>query len=361
MKKAIPFIIPLSIFLILSTLTIWFNHFRSSETAVDTEVVQKRTINPTFLIGTSREYVQEEIETATYYVSVDNARVRSCPSFNCEVLGYFNVNDKIVIESDRHDLAADWIAFKVGDSSETVYIHESVISDKATDIKSVVFLPESKKLSADRSAESVFNDWLVKNLRRLEEKGEVFKAVDLLNYMDRNGLLVTMDDQNFDIALKRMRESQSITLPKAGRSYEINFEEIKTAWIEFYNQILEEQRIEKERMESELRPLELEYARIQAEADAYGCNSPGFYSGEHVAVCREYNNKLIDLSYQQSLVISSITGVSPSLGDFSNSMKWGVVSCWASNGGGTLSCIDSSNNSTFSCFTQNGGTTLSCM
>jgi len=144
-----------------------------------------------------------------FYINTHGSRIRSCASVDCDVLAHFGLNTEIEVDSDMsYDNLPTWLEITFDDNKQG-YIHKSTLSQEPIQLKIERRISDIKDASTvSTPSDDTQTMWLEKNLARLQSDGENFVAVDLLNFMHRNKLLITMDDGNFDIGLKLLRKEQ---------------------------------------------------------------------------------------------------------------------------------------------------------
>lgn len=128
------FIIPSITFAVWWNPSTWFSRIDKMNfdynRKMNEEANRKKTTDVTNnLVPTSTVSIPE-IKT-TFYVKYENTRLRKCASTDCEILGYYKVNDQI-ISTDSKPLTLkdmpEWIMFSLPDG-ETAYINKSVLSE----------------------------------------------------------------------------------------------------------------------------------------------------------------------------------------------------------------------------------------
>lgn len=137
--QKIAFIVALALFVVPQvTFAAWWNPFTwfSDIDRINVDYNQKMTEEKrsnNVLDTTSAPPVSEstpQIKT-TFYVKYDSTRLRKCASTDCDVLGYYKVNDQI-ISTDSKTLSLndmpEWIMFTLPEG-KTAYINKSVLSE----------------------------------------------------------------------------------------------------------------------------------------------------------------------------------------------------------------------------------------
>lgn len=127
-----------------------------------------------------------EIKT-TFYVKYENTRLRKCASTDCEILGYYKVNDQI-ISTDSKPLTLkdmpEWIMFSLPDG-ETAYINKSVLSEKPVKVTKNAITDADKsiinKWISDMNSEITVSSTVTNYIK---SKGDSGMAIDVLDVED---------------------------------------------------------------------------------------------------------------------------------------------------------------------------------
>lgn len=107
MKKRSIYIIGFVVLAILSY-GLWINPFKFTVT------VEKMTTD----------------QFSTYYVNTDNAPAYTCPNINCSIFGYYPKGELVypMIPYAKPSILPDFVPFKAGNSSSTLYITKNLLS-----------------------------------------------------------------------------------------------------------------------------------------------------------------------------------------------------------------------------------------